>query len=327
MTKGIGQKIKENITFRNWTIKDTAELLSISEKHLSEILNNKQQLTTDISAKLDRVFGFEIGTLLKLQERNKVNNFKDKKEIVQIVDDLQRYSEFKHYDLESLKFHVANMFIIEFSKYEEFLKKRNINFNSYRNKPMGILWFAIMDKLYGSNKASGKFNASNGRSVINQSLEIMFSNDDQKSRLKSLNKLLDNNGIVLATGPFFTNSTMTGASFEDNFSGETFKKGKQRFIFLNDYNKKEYSFIFSLVHELFHVYKMMDGEDNNKVSNYIRKYMKDKDIKHELEYAIKIFGDKNIDKKKQGDLVYKNTNIGINFGDPASLIKKELLSV
>ena len=323
MQKGIGKKIKENMTYQNFTHKDMATLLSISEKHLSEILSNKQKISAEISIKLDRIFGFELGTILRMQENNRINNLTHHKDLKEMANVIEKYPKFELIASGSLLFQLAKLFYADYQDYQNYLDGRVIDFNQYKEKPMAILWFAIMEKKYGFKRAIGKFNASNGKSVINQSLFIMFNKEPIEKRIETLKVMLDKNGIVLATEPFIKDSTMTGASTV--LIGKYFKKSKQRFIFLNDYNKREYSFIFSLIHELFHLYRMMEDEDNNLVTDFIKKYMSKNNIEHEISYAFDILENKELSSNEKSNLLHKNTKMRLSFGEPAKLLEEMLL--
>ncbi|KUO60437.1 hypothetical protein APF79_09080 [bacterium BRH_c32] len=57
MNIGPGEFIKEEMEIRQWTNKDLAQVIGLSQKTISELLNNKQRITLDTACYLGSAFG------------------------------------------------------------------------------------------------------------------------------------------------------------------------------------------------------------------------------------------------------------------------------
>lgn len=69
---GPGDSIKEEMEFYGWTQKDLAEILDISEKHLSQLINNKIEMTAKMAQLLSVVFKQSPEYWLKLESNAKM---------------------------------------------------------------------------------------------------------------------------------------------------------------------------------------------------------------------------------------------------------------
>lgn len=60
-------RIRAAIAKRQWTQKETAHRLNISEQYLSDILSSRRGLSAFVAVRLERVLGFDAGELLYIQ--------------------------------------------------------------------------------------------------------------------------------------------------------------------------------------------------------------------------------------------------------------------
>ena len=54
---GIVEYIKEELEERNWSQKDFADVLGCSEKFISDLINNKKEVSAEIASLLSNAFG------------------------------------------------------------------------------------------------------------------------------------------------------------------------------------------------------------------------------------------------------------------------------
>ncbi len=75
---GIGEQIKHELEFRGWTQSTLSEILKISEKHISKLVNNEVQLTIDLAQSLASLFEISAQTLLNIDSAYRLENSKKK---------------------------------------------------------------------------------------------------------------------------------------------------------------------------------------------------------------------------------------------------------
>ncbi|MBF0543736.1 MAG: HigA family addiction module antidote protein [Candidatus Riflebacteria bacterium] len=75
---GPGDSIKEDMEFYGWNQKDAAEILGISEKHLSQLINNKIRITAEMAQLLSSVFKQSPEFWLQLDAHYRLRMEKDK---------------------------------------------------------------------------------------------------------------------------------------------------------------------------------------------------------------------------------------------------------
>jgi len=75
---GPGDNIKEDMEFYGWNQKDLAEILDISEKHLSQLINNKIGMTAEMAQLLSSVFKQSPEYWLQLDAHYRLRKEKDR---------------------------------------------------------------------------------------------------------------------------------------------------------------------------------------------------------------------------------------------------------
>lgn len=93
---GPGDIIQRNLKHLNWTNKDLAEIIDMSEKSISLMINNKQSITIDTAVLLGKAFNTSAKFWLNLEQNYKLRE-KDllkAKEDVEIRAKLRTYMPF-----------------------------------------------------------------------------------------------------------------------------------------------------------------------------------------------------------------------------------------
>ena len=72
-----GMMIKPELVERGISQKEFAKMLGIQASHLSEVLNGKRVLTTDLAMKMEKAIGIPAKTLLAAQTQYELESAKD----------------------------------------------------------------------------------------------------------------------------------------------------------------------------------------------------------------------------------------------------------
>ena len=127
MNIGPGEFIREEMEYRNWTNEDLAQVMDLSQKTISELLNNKQRITIDTAYILGKVFGqspqywlnLDTNYRLRLKETNGESHESEIKSKIyerMPVNEMRKRGWIKDFnDIDELK----NIFV-EFWKLSEF---------------------------------------------------------------------------------------------------------------------------------------------------------------------------------------------------------------
>ena len=313
-----GKIIKNQIEYFNLSQKELAIKTNLSEQLISEVISEKRKLTLETALKLEKAFYLRKLSLyevyLNICENKQKNEDNDLETIIKFVEEQDYY---KLMAKESIYEEVLSILGTNNLKEKKVqIDKLVKGFYRYKNKSLAYFWISILEKKYAHLISSGSFRKTMKSTVIKGALDIMINDTNVEDRINSLKKFLDKHGIILINAPFIPNSTINGVCF---------KRNTQRFIFMSDKQKREYSYIFTLIHELLHYYSK-DQEENEElinyktaqnILNYLNKYQKNHP---ELELAIRTFNKKTKNGDKWKDLRDK-TNKKINFGEVSSLFK------
>ena len=304
--------IKENLKVKNLSQKELAIKANLTPQVISEIVLGKRNPSNETLLKIENALDFPEFTLIKIKKNyKKYLQQKNDEGINEIANYLNDINKFKLLARESLIEKAGNIIKADkvANRKKEFLLSSK-GFRKFKDKPLAYLWLALLENKYANLKSSGTFKKSSGETIIKKTLDILISKETIDNRIEKLKKHLDKHGIILINAPFIPDSTINGA---------TFKRNTQRFIFMSDMKKREYQYIFGLIHELFHYYNDDFKHNDKLVAKYIKEYLKKYNKTHpELELSFKIFEAK--DSERDWDFLYKNTKLKIHFGSIEDLL-------
>ncbi|WKX02287.1 helix-turn-helix domain-containing protein [Candidatus Mycoplasma mahonii] len=310
--------LKDSMTYENISQKDLSISTGLSPQLISELLSGKRELQLKPSRKIEMALNLPAFSLLKAKishdEFIKRSSDQEMKVIANFLESQRSMALFSKETLinKASEWLGANKVS---DKKSEFLKTI-VGFKKYKDKPLAYFWLSLLEKKYGNLISVGKFKKSSGPSVLKGILDILINSKDIDDRLKELESFLNNNGIILINAPFIPDSTIHGACF---------KRKNQRFIFMSDMKKREYSYIFTLVHELCHYYFNFNHSNKNEddmTANKIREYLKKYNKNHkELELAMTVYEEKNVNNNEKWDRLHDNTSLKINFGKINNLLE------
>ena len=309
----IGVIVKRHLEHNNYNVSEAAKLIDETQSKLSNIINDKITLEANLSYKLDKLFNLSPGTLMRIRSQLEKREMIKKDSLLNLqFDSVKKILNANKDDIYTdgtIKNAIYDAYMTIPDRYKGYLEKHDANFNSYKDKPLALLWVALMQKKSTTVTSSGKFALSSYDKVVRESLRIMCSKNAQSTKLRLLKQFLDKNGIVLENGPFLSGSTIFGASM---------KHGSQRYIFLNDGRKREYSYIISLIHEIMHTYNKLKVDSNTEVVELIKSVMNKYNLSHkDLEFSLETV---KTSSSEEYDKVHQNTNVKINFGSQEEFI-------
>jgi len=306
--------IKEQMNYFNYSQADLAIRSNYSQQFISELISGRRKITPESSKRLGQIFGLKDLSLYNIQtrmeEQEALRKDSETEEVLQFLLSNLRDAELLH----PLTVRRKIKDIIRSNSLNERkndLKETVIGFRKYKDKPLAYFWIALMELKFGSKKSTGVFKSSYKDTVIKNAIKIFLKNIEVEQKISQVQSLLDKNGIVLSNGPFLKGSTINGA---------TYKRNKQRHIFMNDFKKREYSYLFTLVHELIHIYNPKVKNENaidKLAAQYISEVANKNKSKHEILYVMKKFKDTPDSKRDENfwNEIYKNTKNKIYFGD------------
>jgi HTH-type transcriptional regulator/antitoxin HigA len=257
--------IKEELEERGWTQSDLAEVLDISPKHLSQIINNKQAVTIGRARLLGEVFGqspqywlnLYTNYKLRLEETTESENTAAVKAeifthmpIAEMVK--RRWIRPWNRDVNVLVGNVKKFWGIdkvEFSFMEEqllpvFRKSAAVRFNQY----FALCWYQ-MAKRCAKFYRVGRYDRRGLARLTRDFAAYSYHADGIQDFLKALNQV----GVKFFVLPHLLKTYTDGAAFWDN--------GNPVAVWTGRY-KREDSFWFTLAHEIAHIVLHLKDRDS-----------------------------------------------------------------
>ena len=251
-----GETIKEQLSFRSMSQKEFALRIGLTEKHVTNLLKGRVQLTSNVAIRLESVFGISAifwenlealyrEALIKVEEENQMEAD------VAIAKKLPCSDMIKNGWISSSKstydkvvilrkfFEVSTLQLIDDPAINRIACRR---FSSGDKSDYSLLAWAQRAKLEARNCKTAPINISGLKKVIPtiRSMSILTP-DIFCTKLKNL---FSDNGIALIFLPNIKDSALHGASFYD---------GKKIVVGLTVHGKYADIFWFSLFHEIAHV--------------------------------------------------------------------------
>ncbi len=261
---GPGEFIKEEMEIRNWTNEDLAQVLGLSPKTISEVLNNKQRITINTAKILGKAFGqspqywlnLDNNYRLRLQENNIESEVEIKSRIYERmpINDMIKRGWLKQYkDVNDLK-----NFFIYFWKLEEFnynwLDKLTLpetrkseaysNFNKYY-----LLSWTQMAKRSSEKYQVGNYLKKNLFSLSENLSEYSV----QKNGVSKFLHELNNCGVKFLCLSHLPKTYLDGASF--------IHKKNPVIVYTKRYDRLD-NFWFTIAHEIGHILMHIKNEND-----------------------------------------------------------------
>lgn len=258
-----GKTLIENLEYLNLSQSELSERTGITEKHISNIINEKASITPETAIKLEKVLGISASfwnnleknyqftiaqikaTELQEQELNYLSGFKETYSELSKNKFLQRKTWHKNNFLHILS-DLQSFFGVDSLKY---VKDTNLQaaYRKYKNKTNEntvAAWLRL-----GQLKARKvEISVFDGKKLEdNLDLIKSLSMESIDTFLPKLEKILAECGVVLVCAPYFKNTYTQGAT-------QWFSKDKA-FIIIKTTHQSEDKFWFNLFHEICHLLK------------------------------------------------------------------------
>jgi len=251
---GPGDTIKEELDFYDWDQKDLSEILEVSEKHISQLLNNKVPITFEMAQKLSRVFkqspqfwlNLDANYRLRIENEPAFEKTSDRAKIYQYmpVRELRKrgwFSENKEKLLEDFK-RFWDKDKVEFNFLEKqveacFRKSEAYNkFNPY----FAYTWVHMAKKKLSDITINSNFSSTKLKSLAG---EISIYSQRQDGITDFINDL-KTSGILFLYLPHLEKTYIDGATF--------WHKKNPVIVYTARYDRND-NFWFTIAHEIGHV--------------------------------------------------------------------------
>ena len=265
-----GETIKEQLSFRSMSQKEFALRMCLTEKHVTNLLKGRVQLTSNVAMRLESVLGVPAifwenleslyrEALIKVEEENQLEAD------IEIAKHLPYSDMIKYEWIPSSKspyekvgnlrkfFEVSRLQLIDDPAINHIACRR---LSSGEKSDYALLVWAQKAKLEARNYATKEINISGLKKAIS-AIRSMSALPPEVFCPK-LTNLLSDNGIALIFLPHIKNSALHGASFYD---------GKKIVVGLTIYGKYADIFWFSLFHEIAHIIYGHIGQANGTSDN------------------------------------------------------------
>jgi addiction module HigA family antidote len=260
-----GSLIKEYLEANGIRQEKFAEYLGISEKHISDLINGKLNLTKDIAFKLEEIIK-EVPASYWLNYEKKYREYLisqssmkrySKKELKEIAQRFKFSAVFKGLDWDLQK--QANemleiLRIPDFESFDDVYDKLSIDFMEDGGEKEAIaVWLGLArDEIDLQNDDIGEFSSEELKKNLNRLKQIALNSDYEKS-IKSARKLLNKCGVNLVICEPINNSKVRGAL-------TTYER--KPVIYLSGRFKTHDHIWFALIHEVGHLLLHYNPDEN-----------------------------------------------------------------
>lgn len=265
-----GETIKEQLSFRGMSQKEFAIRMGLTEKHVTNLLKGRVQLTSNVAMRLESVLGAPAifwenleslyrEALIKVEEENQM------KADAEMAKNLPYSDMVKYGWVPSSKnscekvgnlrkfFEVSRLQLIDDPAINHIACRR---FSSSEKSDYALLAWAQKAKIEARNSETKAINISGLKKVVPQVRALnTLSPDDFCPKLT---KLFSDNGVALIFLPHIKSSALHGASFYD---------GRKIVVGLTVRGKYADIFWFSLFHEIAHIIYGHIGQANGTSDN------------------------------------------------------------
>jgi len=253
-----GNIIKEYLDEREISQKELSQRISVSERHLSQLLNGKTRLTEEMALKLEKAMpdvsaGYWLNYETKYQEHYAREKEKFNLESLDLKDISKRFhfgEVFGKTDLSLVDQAIEMLKLLGVSDFEHFhcsIPKEAVAFMEDGGEKEAIVVWLRLCREEAEDQNVNLEEVVYSKKALKQSLaklKKIASNDNIEASLKSCRKLLNQLGIYLVVYPAIVNAKVRGAL--DTVNGHPA-------IYISGRYKTHDIIWFAIVHELAHL--------------------------------------------------------------------------
>ena len=192
------------------------------------------------------------------------------------------------------------------------------NLNSNYSHEFSSFFIDLMKRNYKGIKNENELNRKLLKKSQNDLIKILSDSKPWKVKQKEISNILKQSGIAIVYYPYVKRSGVL--SFSDLHSNKAT-------LFISDYKKREYQFIFSLFQEIERILTVSDSVDKDKLSKKLTKLMKKNNVEHK-ELLMSFDSYRSFQSGASEDIVFEelrvNTKIKVNFGNVEKFFEKEM---
>jgi len=266
-----GMTIREQLEDRKMSQKEFALRMSMTEKHISQLINGKVELTHDVAVRLETVLGLPSSFWNKLEMLYRDQEIRAKQEL-ELEQDGELARKFPYREIAALEwvpktrkieekvknlrkfFEVANLGVLD-ELCVPGIAFRTLGANLTSDYALAV--WSQKARIVARKGASGPIDIRRLRNRVQNIRDLLVETPDYF--YPKLKELLSECGVVLVFLPHIEGSFLHGASFVD---------GKHIVLGLTVRGKDADKFWFSLFHELYHIFEGhiydMSGESEEK---------------------------------------------------------------
>ena len=258
-----GEHIKEELNKRKWTQKEFAEILGVTPKTISNIINGKQSITPEMANIIGKAFGTSAEVWMNLETSYRIKLVSDEAreqavEAKSIIFDNLPINELKKKGwvkegsniINSIKT-ILNINDITKSYFENEL---GVNFRKSNKKEQNTnhakIWVEMSKRIAeGFHKNINKYDKNN----IDELIKTLHTYTNRDNGIKDFLREMNDNGIIFFVLSHLSKTYIDGASF---LSGSN-----PVIVYTNRYDRID-NFWFVIAHELGHIINHIDEQDD-----------------------------------------------------------------
>ena len=298
--------IKDNMEYFNYSNDDLSQIANISQKTIRNILAGKTIPDLNTLTKLEEAFEMQTGDLVMLQV-----NIDKKYNKENLNETLAKAMDFYigEYSTNTIIEKVSRIFKGKTpNEYKELMSNTIVGRYQYKDNELANLWIALAMKAIEGKEFENPFYKTR-ENVFDRVLTLMAPDIKFEEKMKAIGEYLASKGVYIINKPFLQGSSIRGVAI---------KRNKRAFILMNDNGKRECLYMFTLMHELAHLFTNLEEKEINKfIAKKIAKQEKSTISIKELIYTLETFGN-----DEQFTLIHDNTTRKVNFGKATDFVRE-----
>ena len=293
-----GEFIKEELEEKDWSQEDLAEIMGVSPKTVSKLINNLQAITPEIARLLSKAFDQPLNYWLNLynnyilRELEKKNNTNEvtkksyiyshmpvremiKKKWIKLCEDVEELEKevLKFFNWETLNFDLYKQHLPLFRKSEAYSQ-----YNEYN----ALVWYSMAKNMAKEYKVTS-YNKEKLLSLSKELHKFTVYSDGVKEFIQHLNDA----GVIFFVLSHINKTYIDGASFYNNENPVI--------VYSKRYDRID-NFWFVIAHEIAHIIKNLEKKEDYYSINFdVNKFPRQKEVEKEAdEFALEVIKEKEI---------------------------------
>lgn len=259
-----GDHLRNLLEENNWTQNDLAEIMSVSQKHINEIIQNKQALTIENAVLLSKVFGLSPEFWINTYLTYKLQNIEQSEKCISVMQKTELYKIMPIGEMIKREWIARPNNYIELIDYintfwgeteisEAKIKEKQAHIYLKKNEENEIIniahattWVQMLKNL-SAKISSNPYSKEMLRDLIDNIHSYLLAENGIASFLNAL----ENAGVKIIQLNHLSKTYLDGAAYFDELNPVV--------VFTCRVNRLD-NFIFTLVHEIAHILLHLEGK-------------------------------------------------------------------